>query len=475
MYPLNDTIVAVASAPGGAARGIIRISGARVPDCLAACFVPKNNSPFPLGEALKVYPGRASRSPQVISGSVNLEGIVALLPCEVYFWPEGHSYTGQAVAEFHTFGSPPLLDVLLQTLCLAGARLAQPGEFTLRAFLSGRIDLAQAEAVLGAVSAADGREFEIALKQLAGGLSGPLTQLRQQLLDLLAHLEAGFDFAEEDVQFISHEEVQTRIGAAEKQVADLLAQLADRSLSGPAVRAVFAGRPNTGKSSLFNAMIRSTGAIVSPQRGTTRDYLTAEGDLDGMKCVWIDTAGISEGDAFVKAATTAAQEQHALATIRLLCIEAGRPLDAWEQSFLNVAGTPCLTVLTKVDLLEPAIVNVVQCRSGKMPLLQKEAILTSSVTGEGLDDLRRAVRKLLCGAAVPESLAAPSTAARCRQSLVRAAEALRRAGELVKNAEGEELIASEIRSALEELGKVVGAVYTDDILDRIFSRFCIGK
>jgi tRNA modification GTPase len=192
MYSLDDTIAAIASASGGAARGIVRLSGPNALKRLRAVFRSSDKEEV-----------REPRRAQVIRGRLDLTGINAPMPCDLYLWPKGRSYTGQMSAEFHTIGSPPLLDALLNSLCTDGARIAEPGEFTLRAFLSGRIDLTQAEAVLGIIEAADPRELQVATAQLAGGLAGPLHRLRDVLLELLAHLEAGFDFADEDLPFIT--------------------------------------------------------------------------------------------------------------------------------------------------------------------------------------------------------------------------------------------------------------------------------
>src|SRR3990172_2764488 len=191
-YPLDDTIVAIASPPGGGARGILRLSGPDVRTCLAKVFRADDGRQWP-----------AITRASVTAGSLLLEGPIAPLPCDLYLWPNRRSYTGQPTAEIHTFGSPPLLEAALGALCRSGGRLAEPGEFTLRAFLSGRLDLTRAEAVLGAVDAADSAQFDVALAQLAGGLADPLYRLREDLLDLLAHLEAGFDFAGEDLPFIT--------------------------------------------------------------------------------------------------------------------------------------------------------------------------------------------------------------------------------------------------------------------------------
>jgi tRNA modification GTPase len=423
-----------------------------------------------------------AESPQIVEGELRLPNIYSSLPCDVYLWPAGRSYTGQRVAEFHTIGSPPLLGSLLETLCAAGARLAEPGEFTLRAFLSGRIDLTQAEAVLGVIDAADGRQLETALAQLAGGLAGPLHQLRGELLELLAHLEAGFDFAEEDISFITGDEIGRQLAAAIERVAALLEKMSSRALTETAVTAVLVGRPNAGKSSLFNALAGSR-ALVSATPGTTRDYLSAELDLDGVKCRLVDTAGIDAipdatpkspppDDEIGTAAKFAAEEQHRQATIRVLCLDATADRDEWERAQSEQANPhSSVTVLTKCDAahvsnLSPGLEHISD---------PSHVIVTSSVTGAGLDALRRELCNRILDVGNAEGDVVAGTAARCRDSLNGALESLRHARSLQKENAGEEFVAGEIRIALEELGRVVGAVYTDDVLDRIFSRFCVGK
>ncbi len=395
------------------------------------------------------------------------------LPCELYLWPGRRSYTGQPAAEFHTIGSPPLVEALLSALCRSGARLAQPGEFTLRAFLSGRIDLTRAEAVLGAVDAADPRGLEVALAQLAGGLAGPLSQLRDALLDLLAHLEAGFDFADEDIAFIAPGEVEQQLAAAAATAERLARQMASRTETAQRVRVALVGWPNVGKSSLFNALAGRFQAIVSEHPGTTRDYLTAELDLDGVRCVLVDLAGIEPApppgagvsDAEIAAAAQrAAQSQIAQAAVHVFCVDGSRGLNPWEHAQLACAARNRFVVVTKGDAPRRVALSV-------------PAIETSSQTGQGLDALRSRLRAAILeaqGAEGPGEVV-PSTAARCHQSLELAAECLARARHVARAGAGDELVAAEIRVALDELGKVVGAVYTDDLLDRIFSRFCVGK
>ena len=473
MHPLDDTIAAVASPPGGAARGIVRVSGPDAFPSVARYF--RGEETAPLAEP---------PSPRAAGGMLHLPELASPLPCEVYCWPDGRSYTGQPVVEIHTLGSPPLLQVVLRSLTAAGARLAGPGEFTLRAFLGGRIDLSQAEAVLGVIDAADRRELDVALRQLAGGLARPLHALREALLDLLSHLEAGFDFADEEIPFIARDELLARLDEAARQIAAALAQMASRGESVELENAVLVGRPNVGKSSLFNALAADAAALVADLPGTTRDYLVAEIELDGVKCRLIDTAGTrgkenreerrgkreERGEVELplavlqeidSAAQSFAAERSRQAAIRMLCLDSTRPPDDWEREQARNAAERTIVVLTKCDL-------------GGDTRLDFRALPTSSRTGAGIDRLRGELRRKILAARAGAADVVADTAVRCRESLRLAGLSIERARR-VAEAGQDELAAAEIRLALEELGKVVGAVYTDDVLDRIFSRFCVGK
>jgi tRNA modification GTPase len=464
MVSLDDTIAAVASPSGGAARGIVRMSGPDAIGCLAHLFDCDDAQPI-----------AALPYARAVAGSLRLPGIFSPLPCEAYLWPDGRSYTGQPVVEIHTLGSPPLLSAVLRSFCTAGARLAGPGEFTLRAFLAGRIDLTQAEAVLGVIDAGDSHELQVALAQLAGGLARPLHGLRDTLLDLLAHIEAGFDFADEDLAFITRDELDRQLSAAQNEIAAIERQMASRTDSTHAIRAVLIGRPNTGKSSLFNVLAGDRAALVSEHPGTTRDYLTAELDLDGVKCQLIDTAGVLKdkrgergesgretADGIAEAAESATIEQRRGARIELLCIESGRPLDAWERDELAcVPNGPRIVVMTK-------------CDSGLPDRSPDAALETSSRTGVGIAALRDELRRQALAVGRRDGDVVAGTAVRCAESLRLAGECLHRARH-VAAAGQDELAAAEVRTSLTELGKVVGAVYTEDVLDRIFSRFCVGK
>jgi len=461
VYDPNDTIAAIGSAAGPAARGLVRVSGPRVIDCLSQCFTPVDMS-------LRIA---EIRFPSIVAGSMRAVGeALPVVPCDLFLWPDGRSYTRQPTAELHTLGSPPLLDAVLHSLCRCGARLAEPGEFTLRAFLAGRVDLTQAEAVLGVVDARSQQDLNTALAQLAGGLSRPLARLREQLLQILAELEAGLDFVDEDIEFISRNQLRGQLAVAEQIVAAALEQMATRQDLSDLPRVVLVGPPNVGKSSLFNALVEVCAdggekpcALVSERPGTTRDYVTAVADFDGVVCELVDTAGEDSKvnrAAIDQAARSMTDRQRNQADLIVQCVEATSSCDG---SDLPSSETN-LVVRTKADLLTD--------RQPTGPATADSWVACSSVTRDGLDVLRASIRRRLVDGRHAKAVA--STAARCAESLRQAGAALGRSLQLVEGG-GEELLAAEIRNALTELGRVVGAVTTDDVLDRIFSQFCIGK
>jgi len=446
-YDLDDTIVAISSPPGGALRGIVRLSGPEAAACVEAVFTPRDAGVL-----------RDLARASVLEGSVCLQPTSAWLPCALYLWPDGRSYTGQPVAEFHTLGSPPLLDALVAACCKAGARAARPGEFTLRAFLAGRLDLAQAEAVLGVIQADEPGELDAALGQLAGGLSTPLNRLRERLLELACQLEAGLDFADEDLDLLGPAELVETLADACRAVEALAEQLRGRRRAGPVARVALVGWTNAGKSSLFNALVRDAGALVSDVPGTTRDYLTAELDLDGVACVLIDTAGVEVSSG---TATPTALARCGSPEVEVLCLDGARAVNPWEREQLARDRSGRIVVRTKADL-------------GRAGLALPEALDTSSATGQGVAALRGRLRKAVLGASGSRDVV-PATAARSGEALREAAAALGRALAQATRGAGDELVAADVRLALARLGEITGAVYTDDVLDRVFSRFCLGK
>jgi tRNA modification GTPase len=400
------------------------------------------------------------------------------LPADLYFFPGPHSYTGQDLAELHTAGSPPLVERLVADLLSSGARPARPGEFTLRAFLAGKKDLPQAEAVQAVVEAGTDADLKPALAQLAGGVTQPLHALREDLLDLLSDVEAALDFADEDIEFVGKPETLTRIAAALAQLTNLQRQLDSRTVSGRSVRVALVGRPNAGKSSLFNALAGGA-ALVSPEAGTTRDYLTKALDLGGVSVELIDTAGWqAAADTIAEQAQRLGREQTTRADVILWCDDRGEFPEA-DAARLEATGAGVLRVRTKWDLEEPNPPTPFPGREGggEPPLRFEEGggggvLFASVLTPAGTDVLRSALAERVAALARPPL--APSQS-RCRHHVEACVKSLREAHRHVLFDDPAEIVALSLRTALDQLGEMTGAVYTNDLLDRIFSRFCLGK
>ena len=455
-FQLDDTIAALGSPPGPGLRGVVRIGGPDVKNVLDGPFEPTEPRRW-----------RSARVAGRHSGLFQISEFPVRLPVSVYLWPHRRSYTGGPLAELHAIGSPPLLEAVLTKLFEAGARPARPGEFTLRAFLAGRIDLMQAEAVLGVVDAFDHEELQIALRQLAGGISGHVAAMREDLIDLLADLEAGLDFVEEDIEFIPQQELIDRTNAACDVLDSLLEEASQRMQSTGRRRVVLAGLTNAGKSTLFNALAGHQAALVSEAQGTTRDYLSTELDLGGLAVELIDTAGWHRAaDDVMRQALDAGGEQLRQADLILWCSagdldEALRSTEVEQLRALKRSQPAVLVVQTKCDL---------PSREGP-----PGDVCVSALSGTGLPELIARVASLLSCSHPGGRQLLGSTASRCRESLASTVAALRRAGVSAAEDAGEEIVAIEVREALEHLGRILGTVYTDDILDRIFSKFCIGK
>jgi tRNA modification GTPase len=458
---IEETIVAQSSPPGGGGRAVIRLTGPRALEIALSAFssetaVVRTQKDWVEGEVSVPLFARRAHADEATDTSPSLARR-ANLPAGLMFWPGPRTYTGQDIVELHTLGSPPLVDLLIAVLLEAGARAAQPGEFTQRAFLAGKMDLTRAEAVLAVIDAGSRSELKRALAQLAGGISNPLVQVRSDLLNLLADVEAALDFAEEDIHFIEDNSLLDRLTRGMAQLTILERQLDRRSLARGHYRAVLAGRPNAGKSSLFNALAGVSAAIVSSTAGTTRDYLSRTLALEDINVELVDTAGWLVEDATI---TQQAQElglhQRRQAQLVILCLEAGKPLVDEEKRLMEATDSDVLPVATKCDLHSP--------RLGELA--------TSARTGLGIGGLRALLAKKAREYAEPAL--APSVA-RCRHHLAAGLAHLRRAHAAVLEQDAPELLALALRETIDEIGAMVGAVYTEDLLDRIFSRFCIGK
>lgn len=365
----NDTIAAIASPPGAGLRGIVRLSGPTAIPVVCADYVPDDDRVS------------VSRRARVSTGFLRVDGLRPQLPVMLSLWPAPRTYTGQDIAEIHLVGSVPLVNLVLAHCLSRGARHAEPGEFTLRAFLSGRIDLTRAEAVLGVIEASNPAQLDAALEQLAGGLSGPIVALRDHLLDVVAHLEANLDFTDEhDVDPFGRPALAAEFEQSSDELALLARRLGDRENSETHPHVVLTGPPNVGKSRLFNALLGRDRAIVSPQAGTTRDYLSALCDCDGLTVELVDTAGTEESRDTI---SSQAQSRRALQIDRADLLLVCRSVE-----MVGIAGAgPAaerarLEVWTKGDQSGP---------DGRV-IDAEVPIVTSAATGLGLDELRSAIR-----------------------------------------------------------------------------------
>lgn len=458
-----DTIAAISSPQGAALRSIVRISGP------AAWSLTRNI----LGGDAPAKPAgpRAFRAEWLLVPDSPFQ----LITCQVQFWPEGRSYTGQELVEWHLDVPNILAQKLLDKILGVGARAAEPGEFSFRAFMSGRIDLTQAEAVAGIFQATAPAQLELALEQLAGGMAKRVNRLRDRLLDLLAWLEATLDFVEEsDVSPITRNLVGEELRGSAWELAQLAGQWSGRAGGEALRRVLLVGRPNAGKSTLFNALAGQARALVSEVPGTTRDYLEAKMELaPGQEILLIDSAGLGHArDEFDARSQRLGMREQNLADLILHCMPVGDFPDGSEAELNLPDDIPQILVQTKADLAVSADYHL----TGQGPSKQPEPAITLSVAENlGLNDLKQAILRHFDTSGEAGLAVLETTRARTRGALKSAAEALNHAAETVAADGGDELVAMDLRTAVEALEIVTGRDVTEETLDRVFSRFCIGK
>ena len=465
---LNDTICAIATPVGEGGIGIVRLSGEKAVD-VAAGIVALRSGIRLESAASHVLHHADILDPADSAGRAPLDEALVV----VMRGPK--SFTGEDVVELQCHGGMLILQTLCEALVRAGARPAEPGEFTKRAFLNGRLDLAQAEAVLDTIRARTAGSLRIAQEQLRGALSREIDAVRENLVGLLAHVEAGIDFVEEDIAFIPTAELTAGLRRAHEAVSGLLAHGRESRIFREGATAAIIGRPNVGKSSLLNALLRTDRAIVTPTPGTTRDVLEEVLNIRGIPVRLLDTAGIRETCDPVEQEgvrrSRAAREQ---ADLLLIVLDGSMPLTADDRVLLEETrpgfDQKRLMIVNKTDLplrLDP---------SALLPSESGAAVTRiAATTGAGLDDLRDQIRALLLGPDFEARETVMVTHLRHQAALQRTLDALTATLVSVEARAAGELIALDLRTAIDALGEITGAVTTDDILDRIFREFCIGK
>ncbi|RMF84953.1 MAG: tRNA uridine-5-carboxymethylaminomethyl(34) synthesis GTPase MnmE, partial [Nitrospinota bacterium] len=383
------------------------------------------------------------------------------------------SYTAEDVCEISCHGGIMTLRRVLEVTLAAGARLAEPGEFTKRAFLNGRLDLTQAEAVLDLIQATSDLSMRNALRQLEGGLSQEVQHLRQQLIEVLAALEAAIDFPEEDIEIIENADLLSRLTRVLERLHPLIESFRQGRLLREGVLLVLIGKPNVGKSSLFNALLSANRAIVTPVPGTTRDVIEERLSIRGYPFRLCDTAGIRPTrDTVEQEGVVRSRQLLETADLLLFLLDASLPWEAEDEALLEeVQGRHLLFVVNKIDL--PRRLDTRHLRN-RFP--QRELVEVSATTGLGLPRLEEAIcRHLFQEPMRPKDEGVLVTRLRHQEALLRCREHVEEAIASLQAKMSGEFVALDIQAALESLGEIVGESFTEDLLDQIFRDFCIGK
>ena len=466
----DQTIVAPATASGAAGLAVVRLSGAGAVAIGARLFRG--------ADLLQSDSHRAHHGFVVDAADTRIDEVLAL----VLRAPA--SYTGEDTVEFSCHGSAQVVDEIVDTALRAGARLAEPGEFTRRAFLNGKLDLSQAEAVADLIAAQTRAARRAALEQLRGRLSARVRDARDTLLAMLAEIEAGIDFVEEDIEFLARDEAERRGRSAAEMIAALLATADEGVHLRSGIRVSLAGAPNVGKSSLFNALVRSPRAIVTEHAGTTRDVVHETLRLGGVLMQLEDTAGLraATADPVEAIGIERSRRSHREADIVLLVLDAARALQAEEAAAIHDAAPGTIVALNKVDLLPPAMRDGTQAaatwvreQGGRLPA-GIEAVAVSAQTRAGVDALTEALgRQVVAQRLVLQNDGLVAINQRHREILLRAEHAVVTFMASLEADEPAEILAADLRRAVGVLGEISGEQVSEEILDAIFSRFCIGK
>lgn len=450
---MEDTIAAIATAYGEGGIGIIRISGEDSRDILRKIFTGKIES-------------RRLSYGKIVDENEHIDEVLAV------YMKGPKTYTGEDVVEINCHGSMVALRKTLALVLSKGARMAEPGEFTKRAFLNGRLDLSQAEAVIDVIKAKSDRSFDVAISQLEGSLSKRIEKIRQALLDLLVEVTVNIDYPDEDIEIMTYDKARDCLCNIRNMIGELLATSGSGRMIREGIRIAIVGKPNVGKSSLMNCLLRESRAIVTEIPGTTRDTIEEAVSIRNLPVYLIDTAGIRDTDDTVeKIGIEKTKEAFNNADYIILVVDGSRPLTSEDEEIISyVRGRRALVLLNKRDLGAEVTVDVI---SEKLP--DCDIIETALSKGEGLKEIEDNIESLVYGGQISQGESLMVNNVRHIDLLKQANSAAGDALSLLEIMEPLDIVEIDIRNAYDFLGEIVGDTVSDEIINEVFARFCLGK
>ncbi|MCQ4637456.1 tRNA uridine-5-carboxymethylaminomethyl(34) synthesis GTPase MnmE [Anaerovorax odorimutans] len=455
---MEDTIAAIATAYGEGGIGIVRVSGPKTFEILEQVFVPAGDG---ISNRKMTYGYIEDREKEQ-----KIDEVLCV------FMKAPHTYTREDVAEINCHGSMVALRKTLELVLRKGARLAEPGEFTKRAFLNGRLDLSQAEAVIDMIKAKTDKTFDVALEQLDGQLSQKVINIRQLLLDLLVNLTVNIDYPDEDIEELTYEDLEIQISQISDMVEKLLATADTGKIIREGLKVAIIGKPNVGKSSLMNELLRETRAIVTEIPGTTRDTIEEIISIRNIPIRLTDTAGIRETeDKIEKIGIEKSKKSFNEADLIIFVMDSSRDISDEDREIIQyIGGRRAIVLINKIDL------GRTWKREDIEELLPNSSVLeTSLLEKTGIEEIEEVILDMVYGGKVKQNESLMVTNVRHKDLLERAKSSLEDARNMTLGREALDFIEIDIKNAYESLGEIIGETVSDDIINEVFSRFCLGK
>lgn len=457
---MEDTIAAVATAYGEGGIGIIRISGEKSIDILKEVFSPASSNDEIVSRRMTYGKVVDKDNDQII------DEVLAV------YMKGPKTYTAEDVVEINCHGSMVSLRKTLALILRKGARLAEPGEFTKRAFLNGRLDLSQAEAVIDVIKAKTDKSFDVALSQLEGSLSSKILSIRNKLLDLLVDITVNIDYPDEDIEEMTYDKLETNISLIGEMIEKLLSTASSGRMIREGIRVAIVGKPNVGKSSLMNGLLRETRAIVTEIPGTTRDTIEEVISIRNIPVYLVDTAGIRETDDMVeKMGIEKSKEAFNNSDFIIFILDGSKPLSDEDKEIAEYLGKrKALVLINKSDLTQAFTVDDV-----KKLIPDAHVIETSLIMGEGIEDIEEFIENMVYGGEISQQESLMVNNVRHIELLKKGRDSLRDAFSMAEMKEALDFIEIDVKNAYEYLGEIIGDTVSDDIIDEVFARFCLGK